>query len=117
LSEANPAEISVIKTHGTGTKSNNVSERSAIERVFGTYGYKATSYKQKIGHTMGASGLLETCMLIDDMNDGFIPAIANRTEKDEVFLSHDVEAQNGAIMSLAAGMGNVYSAAVLTTEL
>jgi hypothetical protein len=56
-------------------------------------------------------------MLIDNMTNGFVPSIPNRTEEDDVFLSHDIKAPKGAILSLAAGMGNVYSAAVMTTEL
>ena len=107
--------ISVIKTHGTGTKSNNQAEKSAIETCFSRF--IATSYKQKIGHTMGVSGLLETCLLMQDMGQGFVPGIPNRTEEDDVYLSHDVDAPQGAILSLAAGMGNVYSAAVLTMEI
>ena len=106
-----PREISVIKTHGTGTKSNNIAERNAIETVFKDF--VATSYKPSIGHTMGVSGLMETCMLLDDMGIGKIPGIANRTEKDERFLSEDIEDQEGLILSLAAGMGNIYSAVIL----
>ena len=34
---------------------------------------------------MGASGLLETCLLLDDVRDGLVPAIKNRTEEDKVF--------------------------------
>jgi 3-oxoacyl-(acyl-carrier-protein) synthase len=115
MAELSPECIAVIKTHGTGTKSNNRAEKCAINGLFPDF--VATSYKQVIGHTMGVSGLLETCMLIDNMNSGFVPAIPNRTQEDDVFLSHDIEAPKGAILSLAAGMGNVYSAAVLTTEL
>jgi 3-oxoacyl-(acyl-carrier-protein) synthase len=78
----------------------------------------ATSYKQKIGHTMGASGLLETLLLIDDIvSDERVPAIANRTEYDATFLSEDVNVPQGDILSIAAGMGNVYSAAVLSLEI
>jgi 3-oxoacyl-(acyl-carrier-protein) synthase len=110
-----PACVSVVKTHGTGTKSNNQAEKSSLTSLLPDF--VATSYKPTIGHTMGASGLLETCMLIDNMTSGFVPAIPNRTQEDDVYLSHDVEAPKGAILSLAAGMGNVYSAAVLTTEL
>ena len=117
LAEVSPAEIDVIKTHGTGTKSNNQAEGAAIRRIFGHGGFVATSYKQVIGHTMGVSGLLETCLLIDNMAHGFVPAIPNRTQEDNCFLSYDADAPEGAILSLAAGMGNVYSAAVMTTEL
>jgi 3-oxoacyl-(acyl-carrier-protein) synthase len=117
IAETAPADIDVIKTHGTGTKSNNESEGAAISGIFGHSGFMATSYKQKIGHTMGVSGLLETCLLLDDIQNGFVPGIENRTEDDEVYLSQDTDVDNGqTILSLAAGMGNVYSAVVLTTE-
>ena len=117
IAEVSAADIDVIKTHGTGTKSNNVSEKAAIQRVFGNAGYKATSYKQRIGHTMGASGLLETCLLLQHMKIGVLPGIPNRTEVDDVFLSYDTDApQSANILSLAAGMGNVYSASIMSTE-
>jgi 3-oxoacyl-(acyl-carrier-protein) synthase len=109
-----PKHIKVVKTHGTGTKSNNVSEKAALYRALGMDGYVATSYKQRIGHTMGASGLLETCLLMNHISAGIVPKILNRTEDDDVFLSHDVNISSSTnILSLAAGMGNVYSAAVL----
>lgn len=104
-------DISIVKTHGTGTKSNNVAEKSAIEACLSNF--IATSYKQKIGHTMGPSGLIETCMLIDDMSKGIVPKIENRTQEDHVYLSHDAQVSGGNVLSLAAGMGNVYSAAIM----
>lgn len=108
-------DIKIVKTHGTGTKSNNIAEKAALEDML--YDFAATSYKQKIGHTMGASGLLETMLLIDDLRKGVLPAIANRTKSDSRYLSHDIASPSGDIMSLAAGMGNVYSAAVLSLEI
>jgi 3-oxoacyl-(acyl-carrier-protein) synthase len=112
-----PIEIDVIKTHGTGTLSNNKSERTAIE-AFMTTPFVATSFKQRIGHTMGASGLLETCLLLDHMSKGVVPEILNRTEKDEVYLSEPAEAKpKSTILSLAAGMGNIYSAAIFSTDI
>lgn len=110
-----PRWIKTVKTHGTGTKSNNIAEKAALESTLEDF--VATSYKQHIGHTMGASGLLETLLLIDDiMVDKYIPAIANRTSDDERYLSQDFYAPKGDILSLAAGMGNIYSAAVLSLE-
>lgn len=107
--------IRIVKTHGTGTKSNNVAEKAALEYTLNNF--VATSYKQHIGHTMGASGLLETLLLLDDIRvDKCVPGIANRTEVDPRFISHDIYAPDGDILSLAAGMGNVYSAAVLSLE-
>ena len=106
----NPDEIKIVKTHGTGTASNNVAEKTALVNTLKAF--VATSYKQKIGHTMGSSGLLETLLLLNDMKAGFIPAIENRTETDSVFLSESTSPPSGLIMSLAAGMGNIYSAAI-----
>ena len=104
-------DISIVKTHGTGTESNNKAEKAAILGS-GLQDFVATSYKPKIGHTMGASGLLETLLLLDDIKAGFVPGIDNRTESDSVFLSESVTPPEGYILSLAAGMGNIYSAAI-----
>lgn len=103
--------VKIIKTHGTGTQSNNQAERAALERCF-PGGFIATSFKPKIGHTMGASGLLESVMLFGSISRGVVPAIPNRTQNDSVFLSQDTAAPDGLVLSLAAGMGNVYSAAI-----
>lgn len=109
--------ISVIKTHGTGTPSNNVAEKNALNTIL-TDDFIATSLKPTIGHTMGASGLLETCLLLDSLRDtGKVPAIKNRTEEDKVFISEDTTPRDGLILSLAAGMGNIYSAAVFDWQL
>lgn len=102
--------INIVKTHGTGTHSNNIAEKRALNETLKDF--VATSYKQKIGHTLGSSGLLETLILFDDMNDGFIPEIENRTEHDDVFLSEKINSFESNVLSIAAGMGNVYSAAI-----
>ena len=112
---AKPKDVGIIKTHGTGTPTNNAAEKSAITSVFNDF--VATSYKQRIGHTLAASGLMETGLLLDDINKGFIPAILNRTEEDKQFLSSDSQVPDGLILSLAAGMGNVYSAALFSKDI
>lgn len=110
INKIDPKCIRIVKTHGTGTRSNNQAERAALLDTLPEF--VATSYKQRIGHTMGASGLLETLLLLEDMDNGFIPPILNRTEDDAVFLSKRVDAPDGLILSLSAGMGNVFSAAI-----
>ena len=108
-----PQDIRIVKTHGTGTDMNNKSEKAALEYCLPNF--MATSFKPEIGHTMGASGLLETCLLVDSLKTGIVPAIKNRTEEDHVYLSEPVKApERATFLSLAAGMGNVYSAAIFT---
>ena len=107
-------DIKIVKTHGTGTRSNNQSEGTALKETL--HDFVATSYKQKIGHTMGASGLLESLLMFEDMKSGYVPAIANRTEDDDVFLSKPCKVPDGYMLSLAAGMGNIYSAAIFSIK-
>ncbi len=115
LGQVTPSDISVVKTHGTGTASNNTAESAAITGLLTEF--IATSFKPSIGHTMGASGLLESIMLMDSMRlNGTVPCIKNRTEHDAVFISEDTKPTSGLIMSLAAGMGNIYAAAIFSLE-
>ena len=104
-------DIDLVKTHGTGTSLNNQSERSALLRVLGP-DFIATAYKPRIGHTFGASGLIESVLAINDARLGFARGIANRSEVDQRFLSADLTIKLGKILALAAGMGNVYGAAL-----
>ena len=109
-----PSAVKLIKTHGTGTPTNNTAEKAAITGLFDEF--IATSYKQRVGHTLAASGLMETGLLLDDLKSGMIPCIPNRTERDNCFLSEPAPAPEGVFLSLAAGMGNVFSAAVFSTK-
>ena len=109
--------VTIIKTHGTGTQSNNIAEKNALDTIL-VDDFIATSFKPTIGHTMGASGLLETCLLLNSLRyDGKVPAIQNRTEHDKVFISEATTPRDGLILSLAAGMGNIYSAAIFDWQL
>jgi len=108
------SKVHLIKTHGTGTPVNNAAEKSALLRTIPEF--VATGYKQRIGHTVGISGLLETGLLLNELKTGQVPAIPNRTESDAVFLSAPTSVPDGPFISLAAGMGNIYSAAVFSRE-
>ena len=56
-------------------------------------------------------------MLFEDMAQGFIPEIPNRTEHDTIFLSEKSSVPEGYVMTLAAGMGNIYTAAIFNTRI
>lgn len=103
--------ITVVKTHGSGTVVNNIAERAAIESCFVTRDIVCTSLKPLLGHTLGPSGLLESVYLFEDLVKGRVPAILNRTEEDRLFLSEDEMYYGGDILSLASGMGNIFTAA------
>lgn len=114
IAKTDKSAVKLVKTHGTGTPVNNVAEKAALMRTLTDF--VATAYKPRIGHTMGVSGLLETGLLLDDILERrIVPAIPNRTERDDTFLSFPVTSPEGPFLSLAAGMGNTYSAALFDT--
>lgn len=56
--------VDVVKAHGTDTDLNNSVEDATILELLPET--EIVKYKNKIGHTQGASGLLELCMLLED---------------------------------------------------
>jgi len=64
LGDLNPDEIDVIVTHTPGTIKGDVSEVNAIKNVFGENHPALTTNKWKLGHSLGASGMLNIEMAI-----------------------------------------------------
>jgi len=60
----NPNDIDVIITHTPGTLKGDRAELNAINEVFGKNKPALTNNKWKIGHTLGASGLMNVEMAI-----------------------------------------------------
>lgn len=54
-----PSDINYINLHGTGTHNNDISEATAIRRLFEPHYPKMSSTKSFTGHTLGASGGIE----------------------------------------------------------
>lgn len=61
LDDLNIDRVDLIKTHGSGTDRNTMEEMKAIEHI----DCRKVAYKHEIGHTQGASGIVEICMMID----------------------------------------------------
>jgi 3-oxoacyl-[acyl-carrier-protein] synthase I len=59
LSGLQTKDISYINLHGTGTFNNDISEGTAIQRLFEPQYPKMSSTKAFTGHTLGASGGIE----------------------------------------------------------
>ena len=76
--------IQYINTHGSGTKLNDVLETNIIKNVFGMHAYNLfiNSSKSLIGHTLGASGIVELVITIIQMQQKTIHPTANFTEPD-----------------------------------
>ena len=73
LGSIDPAEIDVVVLHAPGTVKGDQAENLAIEKVFGPNMPALTSNKWKIGHCLGASGMLSIEMAVHMLfNEKFI---------------------------------------------
>jgi len=72
----------MVKGHATGTEVNDKAEYEA-------FGPNVIGYKAKIGHSQGSSGLLELCMVADDIK------------------------LQGKVLCVASGLGGFYASCVL----
>lgn len=73
LDNRDTSDIALINVHGTATIFNDEMEAVAIDRM-GLNSTPAFGLKGYFGHTMGASGVLETLIAMEAVGDGIIPA-------------------------------------------
>ena len=64
ISGLKPKDIDYINAHGTGTEINDMSEGTAIERIFGHEVPRLSSTKAFTGHTLGACGGIEAVLSV-----------------------------------------------------
>jgi 3-oxoacyl-[acyl-carrier-protein] synthase II len=70
----------LLMTHGTGTPHNDKIEMRAVKQVTGIENCKVSALKASIGHTLGASGMIEFCMLAACMKNKKVLPIAGFQE-------------------------------------
>ena len=74
-----PEEVDYINAHGTSTPLNDASETAAIKAALGEHAYQVpiSSTKSMIGHTLGASGALESVACVKTLESGLIHPTIN----------------------------------------
>ena len=72
MSALSPTDIDYINLHGTGTLNNDLSEGTAITRLYGNQYPKLSSTKAFTGHTLGASGGIEAVFSIMAILNGCV---------------------------------------------
>lgn len=77
-----PKDIDFVNAHATSTVTGDIAEAEAIEKLFGTT-IPVSSLKGHLGHTLAASGSLETIACLYAQNSGTIVATRNLKNIDQ----------------------------------
>jgi 3-oxoacyl-[acyl-carrier-protein] synthase II len=79
-----PEEVDYVNAHGTSTTLNDASETTAIKTALGEHAYQVpiSSTKSMIGHTLGASGALESVACVRTLQEGLIHPTINYEHPD-----------------------------------
>ena len=117
--EAEISDIDLIDAHGTATPYNDEMESKAIG-LAGLNEVPLLSLKGYFGHTLGASGLLETIICIECIRRGIRPRTLN-FEQLGVPVNVNVSTSTGpaklrTILKTASGFGGCNAAIVISTE-
>ena len=82
-----PEDIDYINVHGTSTPLGDISEITAIQRVFGDHAYELniSSTKSMTGHLLGAAGAIEALASILATVHDIVPPTINHFTDDPAF--------------------------------
>lgn len=76
--------IGYINAHGTSTTLNDKIETLGIKKAFGDYAYHVniSSTKSMTGHSLGATGAIESIICVKALQEGLIPPTIHLTTPD-----------------------------------
>jgi 3-oxoacyl-[acyl-carrier-protein] synthase II len=79
-----PSEADYIHAHGTGTRSNDLTETRAIKKTFGAHAKKLliSSTKPVTGHMMGSAGAMGVLIAALSIHTGQVPKTLNYETPD-----------------------------------
>ena len=100
-------DITALKAHATGSLSNDEAEMNAIKKLFDS-DLIFTALKPYVGHTIGASGVLEIAVLMGAIDSGFLPKTLFCDEplsSDFKPVSEHKECRSGVFMCNYFGFG------------
>lgn len=102
-----------ICPHATGTRIQASAERKIFQNLGGNSGITFHLLKPYFGHTVGASGLLESVLLVRFMEDSQLPPnLPRRTPPSGWQIPDEPVSYSGPVFKLAHGMGGHNAIAV-----
>lgn len=72
--DISPSDIDYVNLHGTGTLDNDLSEAKALNAIFADKKPRLSSLKGALGHSLAASGAIESVISAITISGGLIPA-------------------------------------------
>ena len=118
--DVSPHEVQYINAHGSSTPLNDPTETRAIKDVFGddAYSVRVSGTKGYYGHSLGASGAIETAISAIAIEREWLPPTVNLSVADEAcdlnFLPKTGEDQRVEhILTNSFGFGGINAALVL----
>ena len=112
-----PADIDYVSAHATSTPAGDREEAAAIRELFGDR-VPVSSLKGQLGHTMGASGALETAAVLEMMAHNLLLPNANLENVDDEcaglwLLREPLERPVKAVMKNCIAFGGVNATLIL----
>lgn len=119
MAELSPENIDYINLHGTGTQNNDLSEGTAIKRLYGDNYPKLSSTKAFTGHTLGASGGIEAVFSIMAIEHQCVfPNLRFETPIPEIEIKPQISFEGGLkidhVMSNSFGFGGNCSSIIFS---
>ncbi|WP_143164927.1 beta-ketoacyl-[acyl-carrier-protein] synthase family protein [Chryseolinea serpens] len=119
MSGLSPQDIDYINLHGTGTLNNDLSEGTAIARLYGDRYPRLSSTKAFTGHTLGASGGIEAVFSVMAIREQCVfPNLRFETPIPEVGIVPQKSFESGItvnhVMSNSFGFGGNCSSIIFS---
>ncbi len=113
-------DIDAVKAHATGSPANDVTEYNGMKKAFGNALPPFTGIKPYIGHTVGASGVIELVIIIESIARGFFPATPGFEQADEEInarpIAEALPIRRGTFMLNYFGFGGNCTSYIVTNK-
>lgn len=111
-----PEDISVIHAHATATELGDIAESQAVKKVFGSK-TPITATKSYQGHTLGATGALESWFAIEMLKENWFAPILNLNNVDPRCADLDYLTGSGRTITGEYAMVNNFAFGGVNTSL
>ncbi|QIO24735.1 beta-ketoacyl synthase [Haloarcula sp. JP-L23] len=115
--DVEPDAVDHVNAHATSTPRGDQHEATALNRVFDECP-PVTGTKSLTGHTLGASGAIESVFTVQTLRDGRLPPTANHETPDPdcdvPVVTEPQTADVDVALNVAAGFGGTNGAVVFT---